>query len=550
MPLYDIPAQQALEARKANPNASWGDRNEVNRVEPIAKPAFEVPFRIKPGEHIFTVGSCFARNVEDALQRRGFVLPMRDLLLQPEFRGLEFGIINNFGTPSIYNEFAWAFGEREFVNEDHILEVGGDKFADLHLVSTIRPGPWSSVIERRRGITAAYNTARQCRVIVMTLGLVETWFDTKTGYYLNAIPRPSFVRNEPDRFRLHVLEFNEALGFLNRTMDLLKRHGRSDLQVLLTVSPVPLTVTLRDQDVMVANAYSKAVLRAVAETVVSQHSFVSYYPSYESVTLSDRKLAWRDDLIHVTQDLINTNVSRMVDAFIEDEVSLDSLTADIEAGGIPAAIVAAQKVSEGTGELAERFYGSFGHLSGQSLEFALVYAEYLALNAKHEEAIAVLSSAPAFGKDAQKVEALIGRELLALGRPQEAIDHLEPLVAGGPAKSYAIWLTLLQACMAAGDAERAIGVVTRWSRVAPSRSCRANYMLGSWLHQRGDSQRGLGFLRNAVAMDVEDVTAKIILAEVLLSLGQRDEARTAVAGVVARGGSDSKRLGRVRDLLQ
>ena len=65
MPLIRFSAEQAIENRKTNRYGSWGDRASPNRVEPVAKPGFDVPFKIQPGSKIFTVGSCFARNVEE-----------------------------------------------------------------------------------------------------------------------------------------------------------------------------------------------------------------------------------------------------------------------------------------------------------------------------------------------------------------------------------------------------------------------------------------------------------------------------------------------------
>ncbi len=113
MPLIRISSEIAVQNRKNNPFAQWGERGAPNRVEPIATPSFDVPFKLVHGEPIFTVGSCFARNVETELANRGFEIPARALFRRPEFSNLDSGIINNYGTPSIYNEFAWAFGERE-----------------------------------------------------------------------------------------------------------------------------------------------------------------------------------------------------------------------------------------------------------------------------------------------------------------------------------------------------------------------------------------------------------------------------------------------------
>lgn len=58
---------------------------------------------MKHGEKVFTIGSCFARNVETELMKVGFDVPVRRVLHD---LGLGSEVINNFGTPSIYNEMA------------------------------------------------------------------------------------------------------------------------------------------------------------------------------------------------------------------------------------------------------------------------------------------------------------------------------------------------------------------------------------------------------------------------------------------------------------
>ena len=49
MPIIRLTATQANEYRKANAYRSWGDRASPNRVEPITKPGFRVPFKMQPG---------------------------------------------------------------------------------------------------------------------------------------------------------------------------------------------------------------------------------------------------------------------------------------------------------------------------------------------------------------------------------------------------------------------------------------------------------------------------------------------------------------------
>jgi hypothetical protein len=85
------------------------------------------------------------------------------------------------------------------------------------------------------------------------------------------------------------------------------------MRFIVTVSPVPLASTFKDQDVVVANGGSKATLRAVAEELHRRYDFVDYFPSYEFVTNSPRSLAWAEDQLHVAAPM----VARITETFVK-----------------------------------------------------------------------------------------------------------------------------------------------------------------------------------------------------------------------------------------
>ncbi|HTK85287.1 MAG TPA: GSCFA domain-containing protein [Patescibacteria group bacterium] len=522
MPLSDLSAAQAIENRKANKFSVWGNRSQPNRVEPIAKPAFEIPFKIAPGEKIFTVGSCFARNVEAELMRRGFHLPMRELFKRQEFHGLDAGVVNNFGTPSIYNEFAWALGEKEFVADDHIVEIQSGKYVDLHVIPSIRPDRREVVEARRRAITEAYRSALDCQIAIITLGLVEIWYDNRTGYYLNSAPLPRMLKSDPERFRLHVLSYDEAYKYLEDALQLLKRKARTDLKVVLTVSPVPLTATHRPQDVMVANTYSKSVLRVVAETIVSRHDFVTYFPSYESIILSDRKIAWREDFTHVTDEVVAVNVGRMVDACIVTSYSSDNVRSEIDRGGVAVAVEKAHVMRQGSHEAAEAFFNEFSRFSKESIDFALEMAQFFRDQRRYQEAIDCLTGAPE-GIENIRVTRVAAECLIKLNRAREAYTLVDAALRNG-AKSGALWNYLFTAAGKAGNSDLVLGVLARWTRAAPGHAGRANALTGRWFHERGEFERAIGYFKISVGINSTDALAHIYYVETLMALGRMDEA--------------------------
>jgi hypothetical protein len=542
MPLIRFDAETAVQNRKHNPNASWGERGAPNRVEPIASPGFEVPFKLQPGEPIFTVGSCFARNVEAELANRGFEIPARALFRRPEFAKLDAGIINNYGTPSIYNEFAWAFGERPFNVDDHIIEVMAGKFADQHVSPSLRPEMRETILARRQAITESYRSAANCRTVVMTLGLSEVWFDTRSGYYLNVSPRPSTLRDNPGRYELHVLSFEEAYRFLEDALLLLRKHGPADLRVILTVSPVPLAVTQRPIDVMVANTYSKSVLRAAAETAVAKLPFVIYYPSYESVVLSDRKIAWLDDLIHVSEPIVRHNVRRMVDAFVGTAEDAEEGTIADEA----TAIMRAQAARAGGGDQAAAFFAKHGAWSKTSVAFATEHARALLDRGQQaEEAIRVL--APWHDSGDTAVLAMQCEALLAAGRNAEALAALDRL-SGKRVKSVSLWDAIFKAALASNDPDLVVSVLASIATNVATRKPLAYQLAGRFFRDRGDAETAIRYFKVSLENNHTNLVA-LELADLLVAQRRLDEAREQLRGLRPTNAGEITRLRRLTELL-
>jgi len=160
--------------------------------------------------------------------------------------------------------------------------------------------------------------AKDADVVIITLGYVETWYDTKLGIYLNTSPPQPLIKAEPDRFTFRVLSYEDVLGALHDVHALLVKHRTKPLKMLVTVSPVPLLSTFRDMDVLVANAYSKSVQRAAIDAFIRDAEGVDYFPSYEFVILSNPDVAWsRGDYRHVSPDLVARIMSNVITQYVE-----------------------------------------------------------------------------------------------------------------------------------------------------------------------------------------------------------------------------------------
>ena len=548
MPLYTSGALEAINLRKANEHSFWGSRDATNRIEPIASPHFDFPVSLEPGEKIFTIGSCFARNVESKLAAAGYCLPMRDLMNDRSFAGVHPRALNNFSTPSIWNELAWATGEVQFDADQAIVEYASGKWLDLHVTHNVLPAPRETVLRRRAAITSAYGSFAECKLIVMTLGLVEVWYDRLTDTYLNSIPPPPLIRRCPDRFELHVLNYGETLDYCDRAIRLLRKHGRSDAAILMSVSPVALGVTHRPQDVMVANCYSKSVLRAVTEEVVARHDNVHYFPSYESVLQSDRQVAWMNDFVHVTETLVTHNVDRLVGYFEgsrTDGDNLDVVRANISAGGASAAYLHAVEVRKGEPGIAARFFAEFGDWSVKSPAFATEHVEWLVEQRQAEKALAIASETDV---RSERIEMAKARALLMLKRNRDALAILyDPKFEGMRSNRY--WSLRVEAEGSNGDLAALEATLSGWSQALPKRASQARIHVARALLSQSSVGRALELLELALVDNPRLALGHILSSEAHLLRGDLEAAMRSFASAEPATPSETRRYNKLKDRI-
>lgn len=305
-----ITGEQAWQHYRANPWAKWPTREAPDRLSPLAEPATGPLFGLTGQEKVFCIGSCFAREIENTLARLGFdVLSLRREFPRSPNRGLpDRSMFNKYNVGTVLNELRWALSAPgSYRHEEVLLSAPGDLLVqDFQLKGEAYAEEWGFAVAFREAFNRFFATVAQADVVVLTLGLSEAWFDRVTGLYLNAAPTEHMVSVYPGRFELHVLDAAATQTMLDEIDAILRAHLRPDFKLLITVSPVPLASTFRDQDVLVANSYSKAVLRACVDGFVQARPHARYFPSYEFVTLSHPALVWRaDDFRHVDPKFVD-----------------------------------------------------------------------------------------------------------------------------------------------------------------------------------------------------------------------------------------------------
>jgi thioredoxin-like negative regulator of GroEL len=460
MPLVTLSGAEAFANLKANRRSLWPDgRKDQSRLDGVAKVHFKPSFSLTPGEAVFTMGSCFARNIERRFSELGFELPTMALTLPPEERAsdTENDLLNKYPPHSILNELRWALDPEAAFPEGGFFNVKKDLWHDPHLAGNVAPAPLERVIERRRMVEDIYRQVPRCRLVVMTLGLTEAWFDLETGYYLNAAPPQAAFKADPDRFRMDVMTVDEILAVLEQIRDLLMRFGHPQMRMMLTVSPVPFKATFTGRDAIIANSYSKSALRAAAEMFVFRHGNVDYVPSYEIVTHTARASAFIQDNRHITPSVVNEIVDRVVAAYCpglasvqppEDtsRISPTQLREYLQEGDFASAVGVFARLEKG------QRYLRWGYTQ---FDYRLSYGKALAKLEGLAEAQAQLAKAVSLNPEDSEAHYNLGLVLAKLQRAIEAEEQIGTAVALDP-ESAEIRLRYARQLVANGKPEEGI----------------------------------------------------------------------------------------------
>ena len=287
------------------------ERIESGIVVPEWAPSFQLPTDAK----IFAIGSCFARNIEKALLQKGGNItstePKSEVL---ELRtNLLTGLLNKYNLISIHQELEWASGHSVFP-ENGFIELEG-KYLDPSLRDQARKGSLELMRQRQEQLRQYFARAFEADLVIITLGLTETWFDRTTRIALAEVPSPRLLKQYGDRFACKILSYPECANVLQSIYRILRKYGQPDLKVVITVSPVPLQRTFSGQDVIVANMMSKSTLRSVAGAFAAATDGVDYFPSYEAVMVSAPDLVWMEDRRNVTDLMVERIMSEFVSRY-------------------------------------------------------------------------------------------------------------------------------------------------------------------------------------------------------------------------------------------
>lgn len=266
----------------------------------------EPKFYIENGEKIFTIGSCFARNIEEVLENK-FNFPILTYEGNDgEYRGKrKRGILNKFTPETILWELEWLVDclnhknkFRNITDKYFKYVLSNNNIIDTGLQQFISVSD-SRFYERREEIYEIYKQLKESDSVIITFGLIEQ-------FYLNSRPiqhamnNKEIIQNEIFKFKL--LDIKKTEKIINKIIVLIKQLN-PNIKLILTVSPVPLEKTFSKNHILIANTYSKSTLRVALEKY-NKIKNVDYFPSFEMVSAYGAN-AFENDLRHVRNEIVN-----------------------------------------------------------------------------------------------------------------------------------------------------------------------------------------------------------------------------------------------------
>lgn len=227
---------------------------------------------------IVSGGSCFAQYIGQELIIRGFHYLRSQLSGE---RTESFGIGNIYTIAQLKQWLEFSLGYREW-GTDCIFESNEDWY-DL-LLPHRDAMPSEDRVHEHRGMIKSeiLENLKNANYFILTVGLTEAWRSPAGDIYPLC---PGTLRGEYDASKhlFHNFTFDEIRSDLVAVENYLAEIN-SNLKLIYTVSPVPLTATATDHHVLLATSYSKSVIRAAIGQYCNDSEQASYFPSYELIS--------------------------------------------------------------------------------------------------------------------------------------------------------------------------------------------------------------------------------------------------------------------------
>lgn len=259
----------------------------------------EIPNSIKKitkEDKIFSIGSCFATEISDLLQRG------------------QLQVLNNpFGT--IFNPLSILTAIKrlhhcQFYTEDELTTHQGQWISLDHHSQFDTPSIHQTLQKINREIEVGNRFLKETRWLIITYG---------SSFVYEFLPQNQWVANchkIPQKyFQKKKLSSEEIKKCVTESIDLLNAICLPQLQILFTLSPVRHT-----KDGIVENQHSKARLLNALHEAIEDRQNCHYLPIYELMMddLRDYRF-YKEDMIHPTSQAVQYIFEKFAAAYLDDE---------------------------------------------------------------------------------------------------------------------------------------------------------------------------------------------------------------------------------------
>lgn len=228
---------------------------------------------------VSSAGSCFAQHIGKNLINRKFSFLLSKF---SDYRLESFGLGNIYTTKQLRQWLEFCNRQRDWSEETNYKDEH-DRYFDYLIPHRKAVSTLKELEDNRDKIATEFlKNLQKSDVFIFTCGLTETW-QTINEEVLASAPGTSFGLFDPQKHKLINLSFEEVLDDL-KEIERLIYFINPEIKFIYTVSPVPLTATAESEHILIANNFSKALLRAAVGTHVKLSKNANYFPSYELIT--------------------------------------------------------------------------------------------------------------------------------------------------------------------------------------------------------------------------------------------------------------------------
>ncbi len=238
------------------------------------------PFTIDHHESIFTIGSCFASEISNQLQKSFISVSSNP-----------FGTIYNI--KSIFDNLKRIIDSKEFTDLD--IEYYNGKYLSYETTTEFDSNNKKNTLDLlNKRLSEASLQLKEAKTIIITPGTSVIYsYNNNIVANCHKVPLTNFIKS--------ILTVDRTTKILSDIVRILQDFNKN-INIILTLSPVRHTLSN-----LTENQYSKSVIRcAIEETILSNNSkHIYYFPSYEIVMDELRNYeVYCDDGAHIKEKYI------------------------------------------------------------------------------------------------------------------------------------------------------------------------------------------------------------------------------------------------------